>query len=67
MSKRFGLLRAGGVRLVVATWPNNDAEANGSQGLNLEKVKNLYRTATMKKIMLVHARARDGAARVTRA
>jgi hypothetical protein len=34
-----------------ATWPNNDAEANGSQEWNVEKVKNLYRTATMKKIM----------------
>jgi hypothetical protein len=35
-----------------ATWPNNDADAAASQVLNLEKVKNLYRTATTKKIVL---------------
>jgi hypothetical protein len=48
-----------------ATWPNNDADADGSQGLNLEKVKNLYRTATTKKVMPAakrrkgHSRSRD--------
>jgi hypothetical protein len=34
-----------------ATWLNNDADARASQGLNLEKLKNLYCTATTKKIV----------------
>jgi hypothetical protein len=34
-----------------STWLNNDADARASQGLNLEKVKKLYRTATRKKLM----------------
>jgi hypothetical protein len=45
-----------------ATWPNNDADADGSQGLNLEKVKNLYRTATTKKVMPA-AKRRKGRSR----
>jgi hypothetical protein len=49
ISKRFNLLRA--AAFPTATWPNNGAEANGSQELKLEKVKNLYRTATTEKIV----------------
>jgi hypothetical protein len=28
-----------------ATWLNNDADADASQGLSLEKIRNIYRTA----------------------
>ncbi len=39
-----------GDRLPPATRLNNDADADGSQGPNVEKVEKLYRTATGQKI-----------------
>ncbi|WP_298254791.1 hypothetical protein [Bradyrhizobium sp.] len=65
IAKQFDLCESGRAASAVnlkflsvpATWPNNDADARAPQGLNLEKVKNLYCTATMKKFMLTTWRA----------
>ena len=38
-----------------ATWPNNDTDTHASQGLSLEKVKNLYRTAAAVTILRINA------------